>query len=137
RRERDRGEGTHEAAKFTQADFYHNTFTALPATRTWRPRTADGHGLHRHPRPSASGNQSAIVVGAGDPVHTDRDHRIIVQQHWQRGQNAANRLDHPREANASADVGAGTWARVTTMLAGANWGSVMLPRVGQEVWLDY
>src|SRR5699024_1750181 len=105
RRGRGRAEGADEAALFTQTDFYHNTFTALPATRTWRPHTATGHGLRRHPHPSASGAQSAIVVGAGEPVHTDRDHRIIVQQHWQRGQNAANRLDHPREANAPADAG--------------------------------
>src|SRR5699024_10526688 len=41
------------------------------------------------------------------------------------------------EADAPADAGAGTWARVATVLAGANWGSHMLPRVGQEVWLDY
>lgn len=118
-------------------DFYRNTFIALPARRTYRPRTTDGHGLHRHPHPSVSGAQSAIVVGDGDPVHTDRDHRVIVQQHWQRGDNAASRLAHPREANAPGDTGAGTWTRVATALAGANWGSHMLPRVGQEVWLDY
>ena len=116
---------------------YTNTFIALPIARAYRPRTPDGHGLRRHPVASASGAQSAIVVGNGQPVHTDRDHRVIVQQHWQRGDNAASRLDHPREANAPADASAGTWARVATPLAGANWGSAMLPRVGQEVWLDY
>jgi uncharacterized protein (DUF2345 family) len=116
---------------------YTNTFIALPAARTYRPHTPDGHGLRRHPVASASGAQSAIVVGNGTPVHTDRDHRVVVQQHWQRGGNAASRLDHPRAANAPADASAGTWARVATPLAGANWGSAMLPRVGQEVWLDY
>ncbi|SFL29724.1 hypothetical protein SAMN05192579_1276, partial [Rhodanobacter glycinis] len=84
----------------------HNTFIALPLVRTYRPHTEDGHGLRRHPAPSAS------VVGSGNPIHTDRDHRVIVQQHWQRGGNAANRLDHPRDANAPADASAGTWARV-------------------------
>ncbi|HWU77201.1 MAG TPA: DUF2345 domain-containing protein, partial [Rhodanobacter sp.] len=97
----------------------------------------NGHGLRRHPVASVSGAQSAVVVGNGNPIHTDRDHRVIVQQHWQRGGNAASRLDHPREANAPADASAGTWARVSTPLAGANWGSATLPRVGQEVWLDY
>jgi type VI secretion system VgrG family protein len=116
---------------------YTNTFTALPVARTYRPRTPAGHGLRRHPAPSASGSQSAIVVGNGTPLHTDRDHRVVVQQHWQRGGHAASRLDHPRDANAPADAGAGTWARVATPLAGGNWGSAMLPRVGQEVWLDY
>jgi Rhs element Vgr protein len=116
---------------------YTNTFIALPIARTYRPHTPDGHGLRRHPVASVSGAQSAVVVGNGNPIHTDRDHRVIVQQHWQRGGNAANRLDHPREANAPADASAGTWARVSTPLAGANWGSATLPRVGQEVWLDY
>ncbi|MGP1667371.1 MAG: type VI secretion system Vgr family protein, partial [Rhodanobacter sp.] len=116
---------------------YHNTFTVMPLANTYRPHTQDGHGLRRHPVASASGAQSAIVVGSGNPIHTDRDHRVIVQQHWQRGGNAANRLDHPRDANGPADASAGTWARVTTPLAGGNWGSVTLPRVGQEVWLGY
>lgn len=119
------------------ADFYHNTFTALPIANTYRPRTAAGHGLHRHPAPSVSGAQSAIVTGNGDPIYTDRDHRVIVQQHWQRGGNAASRLDHPRSADAPADASAGTWARVLTPMAGGNWGSAMVPRVGQEVWLAY
>lgn len=126
-----------EAAAETQTDFYHNTFTALPVARTYRPRTRNGDGLRRHPAPTASGAQSAIVTGSGDPLHTDRDHRVIVQQHWQRGGNAASRLDHPRRADAPADASSGTWARVMTPMAGGNWGSVMLPRVGQEVWLTY
>src|SRR5699024_5592442 len=104
------GESTDGAGE-ADTDFYRNTFIALPARRPYRPRTPDGHGLRRHPRASASGAQSAIVVGNGDPVHTDRDHRVIVQQHWQRGGNGAGGLEHPREADAPADAGAGTWAR--------------------------
>lgn len=131
------GGAAHAGLANDDTPLYHNTFTALPLARAYRPHTDDGHGLRRHPAPSATGAQSAIVVGNGDPIHTDRDHRVIVQQHWQRGGNAANRLDHPRDANAPADASAGTWARVTTPLAGGNWGSVTLPRVGQEVWLAY
>jgi type VI secretion system secreted protein VgrG len=116
---------------------YTNTFVAQPVARPYRPHTAEGHGLRRQPVPTATGAHSAVVVGDGAPIHTDRDHRVIVQQHWQRGENAASRLDHPRTPNAPADGSAGTWARVSTPLAGANWGSAMLPRVGQEVWLNY
>ncbi|MEO7066807.1 MAG: type VI secretion system tip protein TssI/VgrG [Rhodanobacter sp.] len=123
--------------KSDDADFYHNTFTALPVSHTYRPHTSAGYGLRTQPIASSSGAQSAIVVGSGDPIHTDRDHRIKVQSHWQRGGNAASGLDHPRAANAPADDSAGTWARVATPVAGANWGSVAAPRVGQEVWLDY
>lgn len=126
-----------DSADAARSDFYHNAFTALPIAGTYRPRTAAGHGLRRHPAPSVSGAQSAIVTGSGDPIHTDRDHRVIVQQHWQRGSNAASRLDHPHSADAPADASSGTWARVLTPMAGANWGSAMLPRVGQEVWLTY
>ncbi|KRE89286.1 type IV secretion protein Rhs [Frateuria sp. Soil773] len=117
---------------------YRNRFLALPIAQTYRPQTDDGHGRRLHPRPTASGAQTAIVVGNGDPIHTDRDHRIKVQFHWQRGGNAASRQEHPRgEANAPADTTAGTWVRVATPLAGSNWGSAFVPRVGQEVWVEF
>ena len=95
-------------------------------------------------RPTIQGQQTAIVVGpAGSVIHTDRDHRVKVQFHWQRGANSHSRLDHPAAANhsgAPADDSAGTWVRVATPLApvaGANWGSHALPRVGQEVLIDF
>jgi type VI secretion system VgrG family protein len=95
-------------------------------------------------RPTVRGQQTAIVVGAaGAPVHTDRDHRVKVQFHWQRGQNSHSRLAptmQAGDAGAPADDSAGTWVRVATPLApiaGANWGSNALPRVGQEVLVDF
>ncbi len=121
----------------SDAEQYHNRFVALPISQPYRPRTADGHGLRRHPKATVMGAQSAIVAGSGGPIYSDRDQRVIVQQHWQRGSQSASRLDHPRQANAPADDSAGTWARVATSVAGANWGSIYTPRVGQEVWLDY
>nr|WP_314543770.1 type VI secretion system tip protein TssI/VgrG [uncultured Massilia sp.] len=96
------------------------------------------------PRPTVRGQHSAIVVGPpGAPIHTDRDHRVKVQFHWQRGSAGHNRLDHPApdsHAGAPGDDTAGTWIRVATPLApvaGANWGSHALPRVGQEVLVDF
>lgn len=39
-------------------------------------------------RPTVHGQQTAVVVGpSGAPVFTDRDHRVKVQFHWQRGAN--------------------------------------------------
>ncbi len=73
----------------------------------------------------------------GAPVHTDRDHRIKVQFHWQRGAGSSSRLDHPSEAHAPADASAGTWVRVAESLAGPNWGAHFTPRVGQEVLVDF
>ena len=97
-----------------------------------------------HPRPTVHGQQTAIVVGPpGAMVHTDRDHRIKVQFHWQRGDASHSRLSHPApdgHVGAPANDTAGTWVRVATPLApiaGANWGSNAIPRVGQEVLVDF
>lgn len=95
-------------------------------------------------RPTVQGQQTAIVVGPGGaPVFTDRDHRVKVQFHWQRGASSHSRLGPALQASdsgAPADDSAGTWVRVATPLApiaGANWGSNTLPRVGQEVLVDF
>ncbi|WP_288379675.1 type VI secretion system Vgr family protein [uncultured Massilia sp.] len=123
---------------------YRNRFEAIPAATPYRSRWVDERGSLLHPRPSVQGQQSAIVVGpAGSVIHTDRDHRIKVQFHWQRGSASHSRLDHPSpdgHTGAPADDRAGTWVRVATPLApvaGANWGSHALPRVGQEVLVDF
>ena len=95
-------------------------------------------------RPTVQGQQTAIVVGpSGAPIHTDRDHRVKVQFHWQRGDSSHSRLGPALQAGdtgAPADDSAGTWVRVATPLApiaGANWGSNTLPRAGQEVLIDF
>ena len=116
---------------------YRNRIDAIPSAVPYRSGS-------RHARPTVHGQQTAIVVGpAGSVIHTDRDHRIKVQFHWQRGNSSHNRLTHPSpdgHTGAPADDGAGTWVRVATPLApvaGANWGSHALPRVGQEVLVDF
>nr|WP_314546997.1 hypothetical protein [uncultured Massilia sp.] len=51
----------------------------------YRPSGFNGYGQLLHPRPLVRGQQTANVVGPADAViHTDRDHRIKVQFHWQR-----------------------------------------------------
>lgn len=115
-------------------DFYRNTLTAIPADLPYRPRTVDGHGLRLHPKPTVRGTQTAIVVTDGAPLQTDRDHRIKIQFPWQRGSNASSGMAHPDgDDNAPGTEAAWTWVRVATPWAGDNWGSVMLPRKGQEV----
>lgn len=96
------------------------------------------------PRPCVRGTQSAIVVGLGGPdaaLHTDRDGRIKVQFHWQRGTQGSHRLAHPTSAaercNAPASEASGTWVRVAQAWAGANWGGVFIPRLGQEVVVTF
>ena len=119
-------------------ELYRNHFTLISAHQVYRPQTEDGHGRRLHPVPTVHGAQSAIVIGDGGPLLTDRDHRIKVQFHWQRGTRSASYLAHPRQTdNAPADASVGTWVRVATAQAGQNWGSAWLPRVGQEVLVAF
>lgn len=88
-------------------------------------------------RPKVVGTQTAIVVGLGEPVHTDRDGRIKIQFHWQRGAQSALRLDPPAGSNAPGDDSTGTWVRVAQPWAGGNWGGHFTPRLGQEVLVSF
>jgi type VI secretion system secreted protein VgrG len=126
---------------------YRNRIDAIRAGVPYRSSRTDSHGRLLHPRPAMREQQTAVVVGSsGAVLHTDRDHRVKVQFHWQRGaadQLSHSRLSHPHpdgHTGAPGDDTAGTWVRVSTPLAamaGANWGSHALPRVGQEVLVDF
>jgi type VI secretion system secreted protein VgrG len=123
---------------------YRNRIDAIRSKLPYRASGTDQHGRLLHPRPTIQGQQTAIVVGpAGAPIYTDRDHRVKVQFHWQRGAQSHSRLVHPTpdgHSGAPGDDQAGTWVRVATPMApvaGANWGSSALPRVGQEVLVDF
>jgi type VI secretion system secreted protein VgrG len=127
---------------------YRNRIDAIRAKVPFRSMNVDGHGRLLHPRPSVRGQQTAIVVGpVGAVIHTDRDHRIKVQFHWQRGAGESNlshsRLNHPApdgHAGAPGNDESGTWVRIATPLApvaGANWGASAVPRIGSEVLVDF
>ena len=117
----------------TKADgpLYHNRCRLLPAALPYAPAA--------RAKPRVSGVQTAIVVGDDhQPVTTDRDHRIKVQFHWQRGARSQSRLDPPDNSdNAPGTAAAGTWVRVAAPVAGPNWGGVLIPSVGQEVLLEF
>jgi type VI secretion system secreted protein VgrG len=120
---------------------YRNRIDAIPASLPYRGE------MRLHVRPAVTGQQTAVVVGpSGAVIHTDRDHRVKLQFHWQRDagtQGSHNRLSHPNpdgHTGAPGDDSSGTWVRVATPLApiaGVNWGSHALPRVGQEVLVDF
>jgi type VI secretion system VgrG family protein len=123
---------------------YRNRIDAIRSSVPYRSSDADGHGLLLHPKPTVRGQQTAIVVGPpGAVIHTDRDHRIKVQFHWQRGEQSHSRLAHPApdgHSGAPADDQAGTWVRIAASMApvaGANWGAVAVPRIGSEVVIDF
>ncbi|TDR72068.1 type VI secretion system Vgr family protein [Paludibacterium purpuratum] len=82
-------------------------------------------------KPTAPGVQTATVVGPADQeVFTDESGRIKIQLHWQRGQ------EHP-EAGAASDERSSCWIRVAMPSAGAGWGHQFIPRIGQEVLVDF
>lgn len=123
---------------------YRNRFEAIPYNIPYRPllTTPDGQALYA--KPTVTGQQTAVVVGIrGQAVHTDRDHRVRVQFHWQRGERSHSSLSSPSRgghSGAPANEASGTWVRVVAGLAptaGANWGGHALPRVGQEVLIDF
>ncbi|MEG1055618.1 MAG: contractile injection system protein, VgrG/Pvc8 family, partial [Janthinobacterium sp.] len=86
----------HQAAGIAERPLYRNRIYAIRRSVPYRATGADQHGRLLHPRPTVAGQQTAIVVGPpGAVIHTDRDHRIKVQFHWQRGTLSHSRLPHP------------------------------------------
>ena len=89
------------------------------------------YSLSRHARPTAPGPQTAIVVGpAGEEIYTDEQGRIKVQFHWQRP-------DEHSTTGANFDDNSSTWVRVSMPSAGDGWGHQFIPRVGQEVFVNF
>lgn len=93
------------------------SFTAIPLGVTFRPDRIT-------PKPSIQGAQTAIVVGpSGDEICTDPHARVKVQFHWDRyGTN---------------DQNSSCWVRVSHANAGKGWGSMVTPRIGQEVIVEF
>jgi type VI secretion system secreted protein VgrG len=92
---------------------YTNKFTCIPHLTPFRPPRAT-------PKPVVHGSQTATVVGpGGEEIHTDEYGRVIVQFHWDR--------EGQRNENSSC------WIRVANGFAGGNFGSIFIPRIGQEV----
>lgn len=138
------GEGAQDTPSGLDRHLYRNRLEAIRSKIPYRASSADQHGQLLHPKPTVQGQQTAVVVGPpGKVIHTDRDHRVKVQFHWQRGDNSHSRLPHPHpdgQGGAPADDQAGTWVRVIAGFvptAGANWGGQGVPRIGQEVLVDF
>ncbi|KJH69275.1 type VI secretion system Vgr family protein, partial [Chromobacterium violaceum] len=104
--------------------------TSIQAQRRGIPLTPAYAGTE-HAKPKSRGVQTATVVGpAGEEVHTDQHGRIKVQFHWQRPD------EHPT-IGAALDDKSSCWLRVAMPSAGAGWGHQFIPRIGQEVLVDF
>jgi len=99
---------------------YDNSFSCIPLKTGSTPFRS----VRKTPKSKISGSQTAVVVGpAGEEIFTDKYGRIKVQFHWDR--------------EGQYDVGSSCWMRVAQPWAGGNWGTVCIPRIGQEVVVEF
>jgi type VI secretion system secreted protein VgrG len=108
----------HAAEAFRmRAPSFDVSFEAIPADETFRPARST-------PQPLIRGPQTAIVTGpAGEEIWTDEYGRVRVRFHWDR--------------HGGADDHSSCWLRVAQAWAGRQWGTQMIPRVGDEVIVEF
>jgi type VI secretion system secreted protein VgrG len=96
---------------------YSCDFSVIQADMPFRPERST-------PKPVVQGPQTAVVVGpAGDEIYVDKYGRVKVQFFWDR--------------LGKHDENSSCWMRVSHPLAGKNWGMIAIPRIGQEVIVDF
>ena len=109
--------GDYEALQDAGETSYRCTFTAMPTSQQFRPRRIT-------PKPFVQGPQTAVVVGpAGEEIYTDKYGRVKVQFHWDR--------------RGKKDENSSCWIRVSHPWAGKAWGAIAIPRLTQEVIVDF
>ena len=92
---------------------YAGSYIFQPSDRPFR-------ALARTPKTRVQGPQTAKVVGAsGEEIDVDELGRILVRFHWDRREDQSRRV------------------RVAQTWAGSGWGSIMIPRIGQEVVVEF
>ena len=96
---------------------YRNEFLAIPHSVPFRP-------IPRSRKPLVQGSQTALVVGkSGEEIWVDKHARVKVQFYWDRV--------------GEKDEKSSCWVRVSSTWAGKGWGFIQIPRIGQEVIVDF
>ncbi len=96
---------------------FQSRIVAIPAEKPFRPSRSV-------PTPQMHGPQTAIVVGPSDrEIYTDEHGRVKVQFHWDR--------------YGAHDQESSCWIRVSQAWGGKGYGGVTVPRIGQEVIVDF
>jgi type VI secretion system secreted protein VgrG len=99
------------------ADVFRARLEVIDAGLTYRPP-------HDTPRPVVEGPQTALVVGrSGEELWTDEHGRVKVRFHWDR--------------ESKSDENSSCWIRVSQAWAGEGFGGIHIPRIGQEVIVDF
>ncbi len=76
------------------------------------------------PKPTTNGVESATVVGpSGEEIHTDEFGRVRVHFHW----------DRESKMNETSSC----WIHTSQPWGGSGFGGTNLPRIGQEVLIDF
>src|SRR5215470_7468680 len=110
-------QGSYEAGGTSEELSYRNSFECMPFSIPYRPQRLT-------PQPFVQGCQTAVVVGpGGEEIYTDKYGRVKVQFHWDR--------EGKKNENSSC------WIRVSHPWAGQGWGAISIPRIGQEVIVDF
>ncbi len=98
-------------------EHYSNHFACIPVSVPFRPARIT-------PKPFVQGPQTALVVGkSGEEIWVDKYGRLKVQFYWDR--------------QGKKDENSSCWIRVSQNWAGKNWGAMWIPRIGQEVIVDF
>lgn len=97
----------------TEERFYSGSYELIPSDINFRAPLLT-------PRPIIHGPQTAKVVGKdGEEIDVDEHGRILVRFYWDRKNKQSCR------------------ARVAQVWAGKNWGGQAIPRIGQEVVVEF
>ena len=96
---------------------YSNSFSVIDAKTPFRASRTT-------PKPIVQGPQTAVVVGpSGEEIYTDEYSRVKLQFHWDR--------------YGKSDENSSCWVRVSQLWAGKTWGGIHIPRIGQEVIVEF
>ncbi|WP_080218004.1 type VI secretion system Vgr family protein [Salmonella enterica] len=96
---------------------FSTSFELHPTREVYRPQRTIS-------KPHTKGPQSAIVTGpAGQEIWTDQYGRVKVQFGWDR--------------YGKMDENSSCWIRVSYPWAGKGFGMIQIPRIGQEVLVDF
>ena len=105
-----------EADGLDQSTRYEQTAQLVPGRTEWRPAPLK--------KPRVDGPHMATVVGpSGEEIYCDEWGRVKVSFPWD------------RESNNNEF--SSCWVRVSQGWAGGSWGSMAIPRIGQDVIIQY
>jgi len=118
-------EAFHHATDLTQVipasapASYANEFTGVPTTYNYRPERVSQ-------KPFVQGVQTARVTGPnGQKIYTDNHGRVKVRFHWD------------RNPDGDPDQSSSCWLRVSQIWSSGVGGGIQVPRVGEEVIVDF